>query len=199
MARDIFSNCLRPNAASVDSTSVDPSRRTQSPPQPQPEELVVQAVRRHQDGVRAYLVSLGCPESKVDDVVQETFLACLASCFEDRGPDSAFRFLRKVARNLFLKSLRGHRQLRVQVDLEAVEVAWCEFDPGDDGAAYVEALRDCLERMGARSREVFRLRYEEELPRADIAGHCGMGESGVNAVLNRGRKSLRECIERRLR
>ena len=53
--------------------------------------------------------------------------------------------------------------------------------------------------MGERSREVFRLRYEEELPRSDIAGHCGLGESGVNAVLNRGRKSLRECIERRLR
>ena len=159
---------------------------------------MVQLVRQHQEGVGAYLVSLGCARSRADDLVQETFLAFLASGFQDQGPGSAFAFLRRVARNLFLTSLRRPKQLRVEMDLEAVEAAWSEFDPGDEGADYLAALRDCLEQMTPRTREVFRLRYEEELTRAVIASRSGLGESGVHAALHRGRKSLRDCIERRL-
>lgn len=177
---------------------MDPSRRTQSLETGLSEELVVQLVRRYQGGVRAYLVSLGCPASRADDLVQEAFLAFLAGGFEDRGPGTAFRFLRVVARNLFLKSIRSQKRLRSQVDLHEVEEAWSKFDPGDDGAEYLDALQYCLQQLSPRSREVFRLRYEEDLSRSAIASRCGLRESGVNAALNRGRKSLRECVERRL-
>ena len=161
-------------------------------------QVVGELVRTHQASVRGFLVFLGCPAPMRDDLVQDVFLSVLASGYEDRGPASTAAFLRTVARNLFLKAMRRARRECPISDLVAAESAWIEFERDDGGASYVEALRDCLERIGEKASEALRLRYQEAQPRTAIAGRLGMTESGVKSILVRARRKLRGCVERRL-
>ncbi len=160
--------------------------------------LVEQLVRRHQASVRGFLGYLGCPRSLVDDLVQDTFLSVLSSGFEDRGEAATAAFLRTVARNLFLKTVRRERLRPALVDLAGAERAWVEFQGEDQGSSYLSALRECLRSVGGRAREVLQLRYEASLRQAAIAGRMGLTESGVKSILVRTRRRLRSCIERRL-
>ncbi len=155
-------------------------------------------MRQHQDSVRGFLLFVGCSPSRVDDLVQDTFLSLLCARFEDRGRAATAAYLRKVARNLFLKSLRKERRRPVIVDLDGAESAWTDFEADDQGESYMGALRQCLTKVDERGREVLGLRYSANLRRAAIAERLGLSESGVKSVLVRTRKRLRACIERRL-
>jgi len=159
---------------------------------------VEELVRRHQDSVRGFLLFLGCPGSKVDDLVQDAFLAVLSAGFEDRGDGRAGAYLRKVARNLFLKSLRSEQRRPRVLDLDEAEGAWTRFEGNDGGERYLRALRRCLEGLAGRPREVLTLRYRGNLQRGAIARELGLSESGVKSILVRTRQRLRDCIERRL-
>ena len=155
-------------------------------------------VHRHQRSVRGFLLFLGCPPSAVDDLVQEVFLAVFAAGFEDRGDARAGAYLRQVARNLFLKSLRGAERRPRMLGLEEAERAWVRYEADDGGERYLAALRRCLEKVEGRPLEVLTLRYRANLARAAIAERLGLSESGVKSILVRTRERLRDCVERSL-
>ena len=155
-------------------------------------------VRRHQASVRGFLLFLGCPSSMVDDLVQDAFLAVFDARFEERSEAATGAYLRTVARNLFLKAMRRERLHAAAIEYEGAERTWVEFEADDEGDGYLAALRQCLESVQGRAREVLGLRYRSNLVRTAIAGRLGMSESGVKSVLVRTRKRLRECIERKL-
>ena len=173
-------------------------RGSQSRRDPLAAARVEQLVRAHQDSVRGFLLFLGCHRSKVDDLVQDAFLSVLSAGFEDRGDERAGAFLRKVARNLFLKSLRDESRRPQVLAAEEAELTWTRFEAEDDGSGYLTALQRCMEGLGARPQEVLALRYRESLRRAAIAERLGMSESGVKSILVRTRARLRDCVERRL-
>lgn len=159
---------------------------------------VEQLVRLHQDSLRGFLLFLGCPAARVDDLVQEAFLALLSSGFEDRGDARAGAFLRRVARNLFLKSLRSEARRPEVLGLQEAEHAWTRFEADDGGERYLSTLRGCLEQLAGRPLEVLQLRYRDGLQREAIASRLGLSESGVKSILVRTRERLRDCVERRL-
>ena len=155
-------------------------------------------VRQHQASVRGYLTFLGCPPDRLDDVLQDVFLSVLAAGFEDRGERSTAAYLRTVARNLFLKSLRGERRLQPLGDLDEVDCAWEEFEGDDGGQSYLSALRDCLRGVRGRAADALALRYQKGLRLLAIAERMELTEAGVKSILVRTKKRLRGCIERRL-
>ena len=154
---------------------------------------------RHQASVRGYLVFLGCPSGWLDDLTQDVFLSVLSSRFEERHPHATAAFLRRVARNLFLKALRREgRSTTLSDDFAELESAWSEFEGEDAGQSYLAALRECLQTVRGRAREVLELRYSACLRRNAIAARLELSEGGVKSILVRTRKALRGCIERRL-
>ncbi len=157
-------------------------------------------VRRFERPLRGYLIVLGCPVATVDDLVQDTFLSFLSADFEHRSETATSAYLRRIARNLFLKSLGHERRQRVLVEIAASERAWIAFEENQDdgGDSYLQALRECLTRVKERAELVLRLRYEGRLSRVDIARRLGLKESGVKSILVRTKKLLRACIEERL-
>ncbi|MBI5361587.1 MAG: sigma-70 family RNA polymerase sigma factor [Planctomycetes bacterium] len=161
-------------------------------------ELVEELVRRHQDGVRGFLLYQGAPPHLVDDLVQETFLAFLAARFDERSETATSAFLRTIARHLFLKTMERERRAPVLMDEDAAEAAWVEFERDDGGTSYLAAMRDCLARLRGRALEVVLLRYKDGLRRTAIGERLGLSESGVKALLIRARAALRECVERGL-
>jgi len=158
-------------------------------------------VRRHQASVRGFLVFLGCPPDRLDDLVQDVFLSVLSAPFENRGDASTAAFLRTVARNLFFKAMRRERRqvaLAEAADAARAELAWVEFQRDDGGRGYMGALRECLDGVRGRAATVLRLRYDQGARLVHIAEGLGLTESGVKSILVRTRKKLRDCIERRL-
>lgn len=159
-------------------------------------------VRRHQDDVWWYLRFLGCQEAEASDLAQETFLAVLRKPPADLGPAALRVFLRTVARNKFVESLRKHRR-EAEFDLDAAEQAWAATQTtasqtAEGSDAWLEALGDCVEQLEGRAKQVIDLTYRENQSRADIAAAVDMSESGVKSLLRRTRDVLRQCVERKV-
>jgi RNA polymerase sigma-70 factor (ECF subfamily) len=160
----------------------------------QAEELV----RRHQAGVRGFLLFLGCPTRLLDDLTQEVFLSVLASRFEHRGPAQTAAYLRRVARHLLGKTLERESRAPAPLDERSAEDAWIRFEGEDGGQSYLDALRECLARLVGIGADVIRMRYGEGLRRPQIGASLGLTEAGVKSILVRTRARLRQCVERRL-
>lgn len=155
-------------------------------------------IRAHQAGVWRYLRYLGAEPALADDLTQETFLAVLRKPFTQLNPTATAAYLRLVARNLFLKTLRRARSRPEEVDLDAAEEVFAQHAGGDGGAAYLDALRQCLQALTGRVREVLERFYGHAASREQLAQTLGMSEDGIKSLMRRARQALRECIERRI-
>lgn len=118
---------------------------------------------------------------------------------EDRGDAARGAWLRGAARNL-LRAARRAGRFELQVaDDATIEAAWQRLAGADDGAGRLVALRECLESLAEREREVIALRYRDGRGREDCAERLGLSVEGVKTLLRRTKERLKHCIERRLR
>ena len=165
---------------------------------PAPAPSIEALVARHERSLRAYLAALGCAPDRADDLLQDVFLSALSRGLADRGEQATAVWMRKAARHLYLRGLDRERRGAELAELAAAEEAWEEFDAGDGGQRYLGALRACMEGVQPRARQALDLYYRERLPREGVGERLGLSLSGVNSLLVRTRRALRECIERRL-
>lgn len=179
---------MHPRTPGADSLAVDALRSISATD-------VTALVRAHQAEVWRYLRYLGASAELADDLTQETFVQLLRAPFVARSPAATVAWLRTVARNFYIKSFR--RPPFATADLDAIEAAWTEFAGDDGGAAATDLLRQCVERLDGRARDVVRWHYEERLGREAIGDRLGLGTDGVKSLLRRTRAALRACIERR--
>ncbi len=159
---------------------------------------IMSLVKNHQASVWRYLRLLGCDPATAEDLTQETFLAVYYRPFELRSTASSAAYLRRVARNLFLKERRGLARRPAQCDLDAADAVFETRSGEDEGEAYRESLRACLRDLSERSRTALDLRYGAKIERTEIARRLGMKDQGVKTLLQRAKQALRECIERRV-
>ena len=153
-------------------------------------------VRTHQAGLWRYLRFLGCDAATAEDLVQETFVAVWKKPFEDRGATAAY--LRQVAKNRFLMAVRRKRVRPAFQQLGEADEAWDAYAGDDDGAAYRDALAECVEELKPRQRQGVELFYREHQSRDGIAAALGMTADGVKTLLRRAREALRVCVEGRV-
>lgn len=154
-------------------------------------------VGRHQAEIWRYVRFLGTSDAQADDVVQETFLAVLKKPPGCREPAAIRAYLRMIARNAFLASLRMTNR-QTEFDLDAAEQIWAEAHPRDGGEERLSALDDCLGQLDGRAKRAIDLAYRENQSRADIAAKLDMSEDGVKSLLRRTRDVLRQCVERKI-
>ncbi len=178
---------LHPPVARVDCGGVTVSRTIEH-------QDVVRLVQQHQAEVWRYLRFLGASAELADDLTQETFLQLLRAPFVERAPSATAGWLRTVARNLYVKSFR--RPPFALCELDTIEATWTGFAHEDAGQHSLAILRECLQRLDGRAREVVRLHYEERRSRCFIGASLGLGEDGVKSLLRRTRAILRECVDR---
>ena len=62
----------------------------------------------------------------------------------------------------------------------------------------MDALRVCLAKLPAASRELLQMRYDDGLSGAEIAGKMQRSVEAVYQALSRVHRGLRECVERQL-
>jgi len=162
-------------------------------------------IRAHQGAIYRYLRYLGAQPALAEDLVQETFLATLKpTLHQPVAPDDPrwAAWLRGIARNRFLADRRRSTIQEMLLDdpiLEKAEAAWAE-SLADETTwdQRLEALRECLKRLGPRQREAIDLRYAKPTGRGEMASRLDLTEDGVKTVLRRIRASLAQCIQERI-
>ncbi|MCA8913031.1 MAG: sigma-70 family RNA polymerase sigma factor [Planctomycetes bacterium] len=153
--------------------------------------------RDHGVDLQRFLRVLGATRTEAEDAVQEAFLQAIRTPPEQREGVEIAAWLRTVAKNVFLKSLRRTRKL-VPLDRETIEQDWAEI-AGDDGAqSKVDALKQCIAMMDERERKALHLRYTMNASRKQIAESLELSEGGAKNLLERVKAKLKECVERRL-
>jgi RNA polymerase sigma-70 factor, ECF subfamily len=156
-------------------------------------------VAEHQAVLRTFVRMLGVQPIWVDDVAQEILLIAYRRFDEFDQDGDFFAWVRGIAR----KVVANHRRkVGRQTKFELAS-----FDePASAGSAHEAlslkevhaALRTCLENLSGHSRDLVRMRYEEDLD-SDAMG-AGLGREGnaVRQSLFRVREVLRRCIDGRL-
>lgn len=138
---------------------------------------------------------LGASHAEADDAVQETFLQVLRKPFEQRSRPETAGYLRTVAKNVFLKSLRSTRKV-VPVDMQTIEQDWAEV-AGDDGAqSKVEALKRCIAGLDEREKQVLHMRFTLNYTREQMGSALSLSDGGVKNLLERVKFKLKACVER---
>ncbi len=161
---------------------------------------VEELIRKHQEPLWRYLRVLGCEPSLADDLVQETFLAVLTKPFEDYGDHSTLKYLRTVARNLLISRHRREARYKLQAQIEHVDLIWDRWSNEEtDEDAALSALRECFNKLRDKAKTALNLRFRERRSRKEIAEAVNMSEHGAKNLMQRAKRALRECVERRIK
>ncbi|MCB9895999.1 MAG: RNA polymerase sigma factor [Planctomycetes bacterium] len=151
--------------------------------------------RDHGVDLQRFLRVLGARPTEAEDAVQEAFLQALRTPPQERSPGETAAWLRTVAKNVFLKSLRKTRKV-VSVDMQTIEQDWADVAGNDGAQGMVEALKRCISFLDERERRVLHLRYNLNASRERMAEDLGLSEGGVKNLLERVKAKLKECVER---
>lgn len=153
-------------------------------------------VAENQGWLRAYVRSLGIEAASVDDVAQDAFLVAYRR-FAEYDPERPFAaWLKGIAK---LIAANEHRRARsrgrlVEPSLAAVLAVVDEEEPEDE-AGLERHLADCLQRLPEHSRELLRLRYQDELDATALGERLGRDGNAVRQALFRVRELVRRCVE----
>jgi RNA polymerase sigma-70 factor (ECF subfamily) len=161
-----------------------------------------QIILRHQNTVLSCLFAIVRDRELAEDLLQETFVvAC------DRRKDlAAIRdpgaWLRTVARRIAYRALRKSRSRRLAF--------WAGGDVPEEtpeavdahGPRFLEdqllALQECRKKLSPQQQRILELFYEGRQTGDDVARSLGLNRRTVFQTLYVARKSLLECVERRL-
>lgn len=127
-----------------------------------------------------------------EDLVQQTFAACVESRDRFRG-DASFRtYLFAIANNVLRAHFRSRR--RDKERLEFTEVSACDLAPGPStlfrARREQQLLLESLRRIPLDYQIVLELYYWEELSGAQIAGIVDLPENTVRSRLRKGKQLL---------
>ena len=129
------------------------------------------------------------------DIAQDVAVDVLRSLDRLREPDAFDAWVRKIAVRHTLRALRKQRARPAEVPLG---LAWDVDDvPAGEGdrdlvIAARAALAHALTTLPPRQRVALALRYVHDLTDREIADAIGVRRGTVNALLSRGRSTLRQ-------
>lgn len=133
----------------------------------------------------------------VDDLIQRTFLDCLASHERFRGEGSFRSYLFSIAHHRLYDHLRKAQRRPAHEDLGAMSIRDLGTTPSRAAARGEESeiLREALDALPLDHRIALELAYWEDMSGPEIAIALGIGANTVRSRLSRARTALREAIE----
>jgi RNA polymerase sigma-70 factor (sigma-E family) len=161
-------------------------------PQDDPPAALDALYRRHWVGLVRLAVLVVDDRQSAEDVVQEVFTELYRKWPLDNA-DRAVSYLRTAVLNRSRSVLRRRRVARLYTPPSA--------RPGDSAESAAELgedrreVRQALQALPTRTREVLVLRYYLDLPFAEIAQILGMGESTARATSSRGIATLTKKLK----
>ena len=158
-------------------------------------------VEEHQASLRVFVRSLGVEPDWVDDLAQDAFVVAYRE-MDSYDPERDFgKWLRGIARNLVRNELRkqGRHRRILHEGLSQHLVEFAEKEEPQFDVGQVSALRDCVEQLPNRSRELVHSRYYEGWNASILADKFEMKAATIRQTLLRIRRQLYQCINHRVK
>ena len=150
--------------------------------------------QRYRRPVQYYLYQLCGSADQAEELTQETFVRAYAGLLAFRGDCSVATWLFRIARNLYLKSLRDRSPPRIDTDeLLAIPDGAADADPVRRYAASEqrELIALALAQLPEKHRSILLLRDAEGLAYDEIARVLGISLAAVKVNLFRARAAFR--------
>jgi len=160
-------------------------------------------VREHEAMVFSYLLSIVRDRHIAEDIAQETFLMAYKKLSTLKKTESFAAWVRSIARNTAINEMR-RRQREVPTDpgvLQGIEDLFAALDDkalADTWAERTAAVQKCFEKLPEAMRRVCELHYMEGKPTKNVANMLTVSLSAVHKRLERARRAVRRCVEKRL-
>jgi RNA polymerase sigma factor (sigma-70 family) len=158
-------------------------------------------IARYQPAIRGFAALWSPSRDEADDIAQEVFVEAFRSVKNYDTSRDLKTWLLGITRNLtrqaWRRVSRGSDVEHWQEVLEAQASLVFEerFETRDSRR---EALNECLKALPEHTHAVFTGYFIHEATSAEIAQRMQTKEGTVRALICRTRKSLRQCIERRM-
>ncbi len=161
-----------------------------------------QLVAQQHQQLRSFVRTLGVAPDWVDDLAQEVFLVAWRERDSFDSQRDIGKWLRGIARNLVRNEFRKE-QRRKRILHDGLSELLVRSLEGDTKAVDWEhcpmsVLRDCVEQLAPKSRQIVAGRYSDGWKAPDLADHLGMTAAAVRQALMRIREQLKQCIELRM-
>ncbi len=153
----------------------------------------------HQARLESFIRSLTGDADAARDVLQETNVILLkkARDFEAGTNFTAWAF--RIARFEVMTWRRKMGRSRLTFDPDLIDQIADTAERLDDHYLNrVDALRQCLDKLPERQRDVVRQRYLEDWSVADLARESGDNANAISQLLFRARQNLLKCVEKAL-
>ena len=149
--------------------------------------------------LRAFIRSLIRDSHVADDVFQEVALTCWRK-FDSYDKQRSFgAWARGIAANKIMQMWDRAGRQPVAFSPETVEAILAAFDRTEEDASLrIEALRECVQGLPAKSQQLLSYRYEQSLKPDKIAVLIKASRDAVYKALARIRTGLADCVRRRL-
>ena len=162
-------------------------------------ELLVRLLSRHQEELFRYIFALLPHEEDARDVLQETSVALFRKFAEY---DPAKPFLTWAYRFAYLEVLKQRERSRRGTRLLSVDlIARLAREREQEEPillARLQALELCLEKLPPADQDLIRQRYQGQAVTDDLARQLGASRRTLFRELDRIRRLLHDCINRRL-
>jgi RNA polymerase sigma-70 factor (ECF subfamily) len=155
-----------------------------------------QLYQRYRRPVQHYLYQLCGSAEQAEELTQETFIRAHTGLLTFRGDCSVATWLFRIARNLYLKSLRRPNPARIDTDeLLAIPDARAQGDPERQYAASEQRdlIALALAQLPEKQRSILLLRDVEGLAYDEIARVLEISLSAVKVNLFRARAAFRSA------
>jgi RNA polymerase sigma-70 factor (ECF subfamily) len=160
---------------------------------------------RHRREIAGFIFALTRDHETAEEVFQEVALAILDEAARDARVERFLPWAREIARRRTLRyysergAASGNAPLAPEM-VEAISLAYEEAEePTADEGARLNALKQCLERLPARAREAVEKRYRDGMAVRDVARAMAVKVESLSVSLSRVRKTLADCVKRKLR
>jgi len=164
----------------------------------EPEPTIESLVATHAGFVHGLALRFAPAPGLADDIAQQVFLEFLAKAGQWDLTRDVKPLLAGMTRNVARRCWRDHtrslpKQTRelaehIRTLAEDQDVRWHDEEE-------TTALRQCLDRLPDKSRQLVELHYFVDLTSVDIAARMAMNADAVRRALFRLRAQLRKCVE----
>jgi len=156
--------------------------------------------RENYPRVYAFLFRLCGEHYLAEELTQETFYQAILSIHRFRGGCEMFTWLASLAKHIYYKYLRKQKKRADEIDIDAMMDYCRDMISESPEEIYMRELtvQDVRERMQAlpeKYREVMILRVYAELPFAQIGATLGITENSAKIIYFRAKKKMLEEYE----
>lgn len=162
-------------------------------------EVFVSELTRYQGHLRSFIYASIGDYSHASDILQQTNLALWrkASHYDPERPFLSWAY--GVARFEILKFLRHHSRDPLLFEPELIEAMGKVAEQhSEDFESRHQAMLRCIEALPSNRRWLLQLRYTHGHNMEEIAAISKRSVASVKTLMMRLRRSLRECIEKRV-